>query len=116
MVHNFVIAAVSATVIALSHTAFAQQTGGTAGEAKAALMKVVAAVKADRAKALDMFNRGEGGFRDRDLYRSPESASACPQRHSHFLQLVHPTVSQIVTLHRHQETRSEAARPSPGRR
>jgi signal transduction histidine kinase len=32
------------------------------------LMKAVAAVKADKAKALDMFNKGEGGFRDRDLY------------------------------------------------
>jgi hypothetical protein len=25
-------------------------------------------VKADKAKALDMFDKGEGGFRDRDLY------------------------------------------------
>jgi hypothetical protein len=25
-------------------------------------------VKADKAKALDMFNKGEGGFLDRDLY------------------------------------------------
>jgi hypothetical protein len=32
------------------------------------LMKAVAAVRADKAKALDMFNKGEGGFRDRDLY------------------------------------------------
>ena len=31
-------------------------------------MKAVAAVKADKAKALDMFNKGEGGFLDRDLY------------------------------------------------
>ena len=30
-------------------------------------MKAVAAVKADKAKALDMFNKGEGGFLDRDL-------------------------------------------------
>jgi cytochrome c len=30
--------------------------------------KAIAAVKADKAKALDMFNKGEGGFRDRDLY------------------------------------------------
>ena len=37
-------------------------------EAKAMLMKAVAAVKADKANALDMFNKGEGGFRDRDLY------------------------------------------------
>ena len=32
------------------------------------LLKAVAAVKADKAKALDMFNKGEGGFLDRDLY------------------------------------------------
>ena len=32
------------------------------------LMKAVAAVKADKTKALDMFNKGEGGFLDRDLY------------------------------------------------
>ena len=32
------------------------------------LMKAAAAVKADKAKALDMFTKGEGGFLDRDLY------------------------------------------------
>ena len=32
------------------------------------LDKAVAAVKSDKAKALDMFNKGKGGFRDRDLY------------------------------------------------
>jgi Single Cache domain 2 len=68
MVRKFVIAAVSAAVIALPPAAFAQQTGGTADEAKAMLMKAIAAVRADEAKALDMFNKGEGGFRDRDLY------------------------------------------------
>jgi hypothetical protein len=41
---------------------------GTAGEAKAMLEKAVAAVKADKAKALGMFAKGEGGFKDRDLY------------------------------------------------
>ena len=41
---------------------------GTAEEAKAMLEKAVAAVKEDKAKALDMFNNGEGGFKDRDLY------------------------------------------------
>ena len=41
---------------------------GTAEEARATLDKAVAAVKADKAKALDMFNKGEGGFKDRDLY------------------------------------------------
>jgi len=41
---------------------------GTAEEAKTMLDKAVAAVKEDKAKALDMFNKGEGGFKDRDLY------------------------------------------------
>jgi len=41
---------------------------GTPEEAKAMLERVVAAVKEDKAKALDMFNKGEGGFIDRDLY------------------------------------------------
>jgi hypothetical protein len=41
---------------------------GTATEAKAMLEKAVAAVKADKAKAIAMFNKGEGGFKDRDLF------------------------------------------------
>ena len=41
---------------------------GTAAEARAMLDKVVAAMKADDAKALAMFTKGEGGFKDRDLY------------------------------------------------
>ena len=40
---------------------------GTAEEAKAMLEKAVAAVKENKAKALDKFNKGEGGFKDRDL-------------------------------------------------
>jgi Single Cache domain 2 len=67
MVRKFMIAAASAAVLTLSTTAFAQQYG-TRDEAKAMLMNAVAAVKADKAKALDMFNKGEGGFLDRDLY------------------------------------------------
>ena len=70
MIRTFMIAAASAAVLTLSPTAFAQQGGqsGTADEAKAMLAKAVAAVKADKTKALDMFNKGEGGFLDRDLY------------------------------------------------
>ena len=68
MVRSLGVAAVLAGAVALSPAAFAQQTRGTADEAKAMLMKAVAAVKADETKALDMFNKGEGGFRDRDLY------------------------------------------------
>ena len=66
----FVIAAASAAVLALSATALAQQPGqsGTAAEARAMLMKAVAAVKTDKGKALDMFAKGEGGFLDRDLF------------------------------------------------
>ena len=41
---------------------------GTPAEAKAMLEKAVAEIKKDKAKALDMFTKGEGGFKDRDLY------------------------------------------------
>jgi hypothetical protein len=68
MFRTVTISAVSAAVLLVSPAAFAQQTGGTADEAKAMLLKAVAAVKADKAKALDMFTKGEGGFLDRDLY------------------------------------------------
>jgi hypothetical protein len=58
----------SAAVLVLSPAAFAHQSQyGTADEAKAMLLKVVAAVKSDQARALDMFNNGKGGFLDRDL-------------------------------------------------
>jgi hypothetical protein len=65
---KLIIAAASLAVIAFSSTAFTQQPAGTAAEAKAMLLKAVAAVKADKMKALDMFAKGEGGFLDRDLY------------------------------------------------
>jgi hypothetical protein len=69
MVRTFIIGGVSTVVLTLSAAVFAQQGQlGTAEEAKAMLDKVVAAVKADRDVALAMFNKGEGGFRDRDLY------------------------------------------------
>jgi Single Cache domain 2 len=67
MARKLTMAAALAALLALSPSAFAQQTG-TADEAKAMLMKAVAAVKADKTKALEMFNKGEGGFLDRDLY------------------------------------------------
>jgi signal transduction histidine kinase len=41
---------------------------GSEAEAKTMLEKAVVALKEDKAKALDMFNKGEGGFKDRDLY------------------------------------------------
>jgi hypothetical protein len=60
----------AAATAALMHSsaAFAQGQFGTADEAKAMLVKAAAAVKADKVKALDMFAKGEGGFKDRDLY------------------------------------------------
>jgi hypothetical protein len=59
------IAVASAAVFTLSTAAFAQ---GTATEAKAMLEKTVSALKADKAKTLDLINEGKGGFLDRDLY------------------------------------------------
>ena len=41
---------------------------GTEAEARALLEKAVTAVKDNKQKALEMFNKGEGGFKDRDLY------------------------------------------------
>ena len=55
----------SLVAMTLSTTVSAQ---GTEAEAKAMLTKAVAAVKTDQAKAIDMFNKDEGGFLDRDLY------------------------------------------------
>jgi Single Cache domain 2 len=60
--------AVFSAALALSPAAFAAGSGGTAEEAKAMLLKTVSAVKADKAGTLDMINKGEGGFLDRDLY------------------------------------------------
>jgi Single Cache domain 2 len=65
MFRTLIIGAVSA--LTLSAAAFAQQ-GGTEQEARAMLDKAVAAVKADQVVAIAMFVKGEGGFRDRDLY------------------------------------------------
>lgn len=41
---------------------------GTAEEAKAMLEKAVTAIKANKTAALAQFTKGEGGFKDRDLY------------------------------------------------
>jgi Single Cache domain 2 len=58
----------AASVAALTSVTLAEGQFGTAAEAKAMLEKAVAAVKADKAKALDQMQKGEGGFKDRDLY------------------------------------------------
>ena len=69
MMRTFMLAAAAAAVLTLSPAVFGQQPEhGTAQQAKAMLVKAEAAVKADKTKALTMFNNGEGGFLDRDLY------------------------------------------------
>jgi hypothetical protein len=64
MIDKFMIVA-TVSALTLSATAFAQ---GTADQAKDMLTKATAAVKADKAKALDQFNNGTGGFLQGDLY------------------------------------------------
>ena len=65
MSRKLVIGALNAMAVTFSTAALAE---GTAAEAKVMLEKAVSAVKADKAKALDMFNKGAGEFQDRDLY------------------------------------------------
>ena len=69
MLRNLAFVVGYAVILVLSTTASVWAADfGTAEEAKAMLERAVAAVKEDKAKALDMFNNGEGGFKDRDLY------------------------------------------------
>ena len=49
-------------------TAMAAESQGTPAEAKAMLERAVAALKADKNKALEMFDNRSDGFGDRDLY------------------------------------------------
>ena len=67
MLRVLAISAVSTVALLFSAPAFAQASG-TAAEAKAMLDKAVVAVKADKAKAIEIFLKGDGGFKDRDLY------------------------------------------------
>jgi hypothetical protein len=60
MIRSFVMAGASAALLTLSATAFAQQNG-TADEAKAMLAKTVAAIKADKAKTIELINRVKVG-------------------------------------------------------
>lgn len=60
-------AAVVALLLPVSNVQ-AQARFGTEAQAKAMLDRAVVAMKKDKTKALAMFNKGEGGFKDRDLY------------------------------------------------
>ena len=55
-------------LFALTAVAARASEYGTEAEAKAMLEKAVAAVKADKARALAKITQGEAGFKDRDLY------------------------------------------------
>jgi single cache domain-containing protein len=69
MLRALIISAASSAALTLSAATFAQQGQfGGPQEARAMLDKAVATAKADQAVALAMFIKGEGGFRDRDLY------------------------------------------------
>lgn len=59
--------ALSVGLVAAAATVRAAEFG-TAGEAKVMLERAVAAIRADKASALAMFIKGEGGFKDRDIY------------------------------------------------
>jgi signal transduction histidine kinase len=59
----------STAFLAIASMAAAQQgQHGGADDAKAMLTKTVTALKADKSKTLDLINKGEGGFLDRDIY------------------------------------------------
>lgn len=68
MLRGVFFGAMASLAVALGGTALAQGQFGTAAEAKAMLEKAVAELKSNEAAALAKFNKGEGGFRDRDLY------------------------------------------------
>jgi Single Cache domain 2 len=71
MVLNLAVAIGQAAILVLfaaTSDSAAQAQFGTEKEAKAMLEKAVAALKENKEKALEMFNKGEGGFKDRDLY------------------------------------------------
>jgi signal transduction histidine kinase len=68
MLRNVIISVFASLSIASTGIAFAQGKSGTSAEAKAMLEKAVIELKASEATALAKFNKGEAGFKDRDLY------------------------------------------------
>ena len=69
------VAALAAAAAAVVPAQAQQGQFGTAAEAKAMFDKAVAAVRADKNKALQAFNAGTDGFKDRDLYPFCANAS-----------------------------------------
>ena len=68
MFRNASIAMLSAAILLEPTVSVQAAEYATAQEAKALLVKAVAAVKEDEAKALNIFQAGTDGFKDRDLY------------------------------------------------
>ena len=67
MYRRQLLATLSVVALASSASVLAADYG-TPAEAKAMLDKAVVALKANKADALAKFTKGEGGFKDRDLY------------------------------------------------
>jgi len=65
---RFLTSFVSCCVLLAFSTPVIADNFGTSAEAKAMLEKAVVAIKANKADALAKFTKGEGGFKDRDLY------------------------------------------------
>jgi len=69
MSRQLIFSSLAAAVLAFPTAAYAQQAEfGSASEARAMLERVVLAMKADTAKTIAQINKGEAGFKDRDLY------------------------------------------------
>ena len=68
MLRKYIFGTLSIMAMAMATSAYAAGEFGTPAEAKAMLDKAVTAVKANKADALAKFTKGEGGFKDRDLY------------------------------------------------
>jgi Single Cache domain 2 len=64
----FAIGLTAGLVLVTPTSLTAQAQFGTEKEARAMLERAVAALNENAEKALEMFNKGEGGFKDRDLY------------------------------------------------
>ena len=71
MRRHFLMIAFALYALAIPAFGQAQTAGsGTAEEARAMLDRVVAGMKADPTKTIAQIKKGEGGFKDRDLYAS----------------------------------------------
>jgi hypothetical protein len=71
-----ILVAIVVTLFISASAVAATSQYGTATEARTMLARAVAAVKHNEARALEMFNSGSGGFKDRDLYVICANASS----------------------------------------